>query len=36
MIWFQAKEDLEEVTSKVYFDIEIDGKPTGIFVYCEA
>lgn len=29
---FQAKsnkEDLKEVTNKVFFDIEIDGKPAG-------
>lgn len=27
---FQAKKDLTEVTHKVYFDIEIDGKPAGL------
>ena len=27
-------EDLEEVTNKVYFDIEIDGKSMGMFVLC--
>ena len=28
----QGKKDLTEVTHKVYFDIEVDGKPTGWFV----
>ena len=28
---FQAKKDLTEVTHKVYFDIEIDGKPAGLW-----
>ena len=28
---FQAKKDLTEVTNKVYFDIEIDGKPAGLW-----
>ncbi|KAL5664173.1 hypothetical protein ACJX0J_024281, partial [Zea mays] len=28
----QAKKDLTEVTHKVYFDIEIDGKPAGRIV----
>jgi peptidylprolyl isomerase len=27
---FQAK-DLTQVTHKVYFDIEIDGKPAGLW-----
>jgi len=26
----QAKEDLKEVTHKVYFDVEIDGKSAGM------
>lgn len=26
----KSKEDLKEVTHKVYFDIEIDGKPAGM------
>ena len=25
----KSKEDLKEVTHKVYFDVEIDGKPAG-------
>lgn len=25
----QAKEDLKEITHKVYFDVEIDGKSAG-------
>lgn len=32
--WFQAKKsdaDLKEVTHKVFFDVEIDGKPAGKF-----
>jgi hypothetical protein len=27
----QAKKDLTEVTHKVYFDIEIEGKPAGLW-----
>jgi hypothetical protein len=37
-IWFgfyfqakKSKEDLKEITHKVYFDVEIDGKPAGMF-----
>lgn len=26
----QAKEDLKEITHKVYFDVEIDGKSAGM------
>lgn len=26
----KSKEDLKEVTHKVYFDVEIDGKPAGM------
>lgn len=29
----KSKEDLKEVTNKVYFDVEIDGKPAGISVF---
>ena len=37
MMWFgsQAKksaEDLKEVTHKVYFDVEIAGKPAGMLL----
>jgi hypothetical protein len=34
--YFQAKkskEDLKEITHKVYFDVEIDGKPAGMFFF---
>ncbi|XP_031487197.1 peptidyl-prolyl cis-trans isomerase CYP19-4-like isoform X3 [Nymphaea colorata] len=29
LLLVQGKEDLKEVTHKVYFDVEIDGKPAG-------
>lgn len=29
---YQAKEDLKEITHKVYFDVEIDGKEAGIMI----
>lgn len=34
MLVVQAKknEDLKEVTHKVYFDVEIAGKPAGMFL----
>ncbi|CAK7331216.1 unnamed protein product [Dovyalis caffra] len=27
----KSKEDSREITHKVYFDVEIDGKPAGMF-----
>jgi hypothetical protein len=27
----KSKEDLTEITHKVYFDVEVDGKPAGMF-----
>lgn len=29
-VYYQAKEDLKEITHKVYFDVEIDGKEAGM------
>lgn len=30
----KSKEDLKEVTHKVFFDVEIAGKPAGMFLLC--
>ncbi|MBL1592263.1 peptidylprolyl isomerase, partial [Klebsiella pneumoniae] len=30
----KSKEDLKEVTTKVFFDVEIAGKPAGRIVMC--
>lgn len=37
LMWFafqskKSQEDLKEVTHKVYFDVEIAGKPAGMFL----
>lgn len=31
----QAKKDPKEVTDKVYFDVEIGGKPAGMHASCD-